>query len=356
VTHNNTPANQQACREQFAVVISDPSQVAEARRLATRLATEIGFQATEIGKVALLVTEAATNLLKHAVGGQLLIRQLEGATESGLEILALDKGPGIRNLSACLRDGYSTAGSAGTGLGAITRVASFWDIYSLEGQGTAFLIHISKAISFQTAPWTASPSPAPHFQIGGLCMPKSGEPVSGDVWAVEQQGSRCVMMVSDGLGHGQLAAEASWEARRILHKHWSYAPAEILGTMHAALGKTRGAAVAIAEIDARQQHVVFAGVGNIAGHIIMAEKTHHLVSSNGIVGHQVRKIQAFTYPWWAGALLVLHSDGLLSRWSLDAYPGLPARHASLIAGVLYRDFPRCRDDVTVVVAKTAHIT
>jgi anti-sigma regulatory factor (Ser/Thr protein kinase) len=355
VTHNNTPAHQQACREQFSVAISEASQVAEARRLATRLATEIGFQATEIGKVALVVTEAATNLLKHAVGGQLLMRLLVGTAASGLEILALDKGPGIRNLSACLRDGYSTTGSAGTGLGAITRLASFWDIYSLQGQGTALLIHISKASAFQTAPWTAS-SPAPHFQIGGLCMPKSGEPVSGDVWAVEQQGNRCVMMVSDGLGHGQLAAEASWEAKRILHKHWSYAPAEILGTMHAALGKTRGAAVAIAEIDMRQQHLVFAGVGNIAGHIIMAEKTHRLVSSNGIVGHQVRKIQAFTYPWWADALLVLHSDGLLSRWNLDAYPGSKARHASLIAGLLYRDFLRGRDDVAVVVAKTAHLT
>ena len=338
------------------MAISELSQVAAARRLATRLATGIGFQAMEVAKIELLVTEVATNLVKHAVGGQLLMRQIEEVTESGLEILALDKGPGIRNLSDCLRDGYSTAGSAGTGLGAITRLASFWDMYSLQGQGTAFLIRISKAASFQTASRTASLSPAPHFQIGGLCMPKSGEQVSGDVWAVEQQGSRCVMMVSDGLGHGQLAAEASWEAKRILHKHWSYAPAKLLGVVHTALGKTRGAVVAIAEIDAHQQHVVFAGVGNIAGYIIMAEKTHHLVSSSGIVGHQVRKIQAFTYPWLAGALLVLHSDGLLSRWNLDAYPGLPSHHASLIASVLYRDFIRGRDDVTVVVAKTAHLT
>jgi len=50
-------------------------------------------------------------------------------------------------------------------------------------------------------------------------------------------------------------------------------------------------------------------------------------------------------------MLVLHSDGLVSHWSLDAYPGLAARDPSLIAGILYRDFTRGRDDVTVVVAK-----
>jgi hypothetical protein len=168
-----------------------------------------------------------------------------------------------------------------------------------------------------------------------------------------QQADRCLVMVSDGLGHGQLAAEASWEARRILQAHASYGPVRLLEAMHAALRKTRGAAVAIAELDARQQHVVFAGVGNIAGQIVMAQKTHHLISYNGIVGHHMRRIQAFTYPWSAGALLILASDGLLTRWNLDAYPGLKAHDPSLIAGLLVRDFARGQDDITVTVAKAA---
>jgi hypothetical protein len=53
----------------------------------------------------------------------------------------------------------------------------------------------------------------------------------------------------------------------------------------------------------------------------------------------------------AGFLLVMHSDGLATHWNLDQYPGLVGRRPSLIAGVLYRDFARGRDDVTVVVAK-----
>jgi anti-sigma regulatory factor (Ser/Thr protein kinase) len=351
MTGDSMLSNRDAYTDCFSLVVTEASQVAEARRVVTRLATELGFQATETGKVALVVTEAANNLVKHAVDGQLLVRQLQGTQEKGIELLALDRGPGMRDVSTCLRDGYSTTGSSGTGLGAITRLASFWDIYSMVGQGTVLLIRLTSASPSQTGPLPAVPSQVRRFEVGGICLPISGEQVSGDGWGVEQQSSRCLIMVSDGLGHGQLAAEASWEAQRILHDHCSYGPAEILEAIHASLQKTRGAAVTIAEIDADRQHVVFAGVGNITARIIMAEKTQHLVSSSGIVGHRIRKIQTFTYPWLADALLVMHSDGLLSRWDLDAYPGLKVRHPSLIAGVLFHHFVRGRDDVTVVVAK-----
>lgn len=67
----------------------------------------------------------------------------------------------------------------------------------------------------------------------------------------------------------------------------------------------------------------------------------------------MRRRQAFTYPWSPDAVVVLHSDGLRTRWRLDAYPGLARRHPSLIAGVLYRDFARRRDDVTVLVVAAA---
>ena len=77
-----------------------------------------------------------------------------------------------------------------------------------------------------------------------------------------------------------------------------------------------------------------------------------MVSYNGTVGHEVRKIREFTYLWPKGGLLVMHSDGLGTQWRLDRYPGLIARHPSLIAGVLYRDFNRGRDDVTVLVASS----
>jgi hypothetical protein len=98
--------------------------------------------------------------------------------------------------------------------------------------------------------------------------------------------------------------------------------------------------------------MTFAGVGNIAGTMIMTDTRQHLMSYNGIVGHQMQKLHTLTYPWSDNALLVLHSDGLATHWDLKAYPGLAGRHPSLIAGVLYRDFRRDRDDVTVVVVRT----
>jgi hypothetical protein len=92
-------------------------------------------------------------------------------------------------------------------------------------------------------------------------------------------------------------------------------------------------------------------VGNIAAHLITRHDRRQLVSHNGIVGSNVRKVQEFDAPWTEDTLLVLHSDGLQSRWHLDDYPGLAMCHPALIAGVLYRDHARGRDDVTVVVVR-----
>jgi len=163
-------------------------------------------------------------------------------------------------------------------------------------------------------------------------------------------------MVADGLGHGPDAAAAAQKAVQVFHGHAAQSPAEILTKAHLALQATRGAAVAVAEVDRAKKEVRFCGVGNIAGTILLGEKSHGMVSHNGIVGQGARKIQEFSYPWAAGVLLVLHSDGLATRWSLEAYSGLAVRSPSLIAGVLYRDFNRGRDDVTVIAAKEPSVS
>jgi hypothetical protein len=101
----------------------------------------------------------------------------------------------------------------------------------------------------------------------------------------------------------------------------------------------------------------YAGVGNISGHLRSAseEKGRGLMSHNGTVGVQVRKIQELNYPLPAQGLLVMHSDGLQSRWSLEKYPGLIGQHPAVIAGVLYRDFTRGHDDVTVAVVRVSSV-
>ena len=111
--------------------IGDESGVGGARRAAMALAGAAGFNEVDAGKVAIAVTEAATNVLKHAGGGEILLR----TTEAGVEMLAIDKGPGIADLPEALRDGQSSSGTAGIGLGAISRLARIFRCLYRRGVG-----------------------------------------------------------------------------------------------------------------------------------------------------------------------------------------------------------------------------
>ena len=330
---------------QQSLPIVDVSHSAEASRIATRLVGRAGFNETETGRVALIVRELATNILKHAKRGEILMRLLDRGAMTGIELLSLDHGPGIANLTQCFRDGYSTAGSPGTGLGAIGRLADEFDMHTVPGKGTAVLARLW--------PKNAKPEISREIECGIVSIPKFGEDVCGDGWEYEALADKSVCLVADGLGHGLHAATAARAATAILKEHRTKAPAEIVERAHAAMRSTRGAALAIAEIDHSLGVVRFCGVGNIAGTIVSNSNVRHMVSLNGTAGQEVRKIVEFTYPWDEESTLIMHSDGLLSRWDLQGYPTLAQRHPSLIAAVLYRDYNRNRDDVTVLVARPA---
>lgn len=330
----------------LAIDVHDSSQVAEARRTATALAQRQGFGTDDCGRVAIVSTELSTNLLKHGDGGALLIGSYDDETGTGVECLALDSGRGIVDVPAALRDGHSTAGSPGTGLGAVRRGAQFVDIYSAPGAGTAILARLAAG----RAPVDARAAPS---AFGAVRIAMRGETVCGDDWRRLPRPDRgATVMVADGLGHGPNAAEASLAAVGCFERHRDAAPGELLAIMHGALRPTRGAAVSIARIDPARGEVVFAGVGNVAAAIVDRDGTsHRLVSHNGTIGHIARHMQDFTYATGDAALLILASDGLATGWRLAAYPGLIGRHPTLIAGVLYRDFSRGRDDVTVLVCR-----
>lgn len=270
-----------------------------------------------------------------------MLRSLTSAEGIGIEILALDRGPGIADLSRCLQDGFSTAGTAGAGLGAIRRLSNLFDVSSVPSIGTAIVARIvSKAESALSS-----------VDFGAVCLPMSGESVCGDSWVVKSSSQRTAILVIDGLGHGLLAATAAQEAVRVFRQASQTDPAEIIQALHAALRPTRGGAAAVAVIDHTTRVLRFTGIGNISGTIVAMGRRQGLVSLSGTLGHSVRKFQTFEYTWPVGASLVLHSDGLSTHWDLARYPGLTIRHPALNAGVLYRDFRRERDDVTVLVAR-----
>jgi anti-sigma regulatory factor (Ser/Thr protein kinase) len=310
------------------------------------LAAQLGFDETEGGKVALAVTEAAGNLVKHARGGEVVLQPVTSDGVAGLAVLALDRGPGMRDVGSCLRDGFSTTGSPGTGLGAITRLAASFEIYSAPPSGTVLLARFwSRPLPLRRKPEL--------LEVGAVNLPKAKESVCGDAWAVEKLPGRSLILVTDGLGHGLGAAQASREAMRIFRGNAQLDPVDLVQAIHDALRSTRGAAVALAAADLGAGEVRFVGVGNIAACILTGAASRSLVSHNGTAGHVAPKIQEFIYPFPPGALLVLNTDGLLSRWQLDAYPGLTVRDPALVAAVLYRDFTRGRDDVPVGAARAA---
>lgn len=327
--------------QNILIPVVETSQVGEARRRAMDFASQLNFKETERGRVGIVVTEIAGNLIKHAQDGELLLRSLHIGDLNGLEILALDKGAGMEDVGECLRDGFSTGGTSGTGLGSISRLADFFDIYSIP-VGSAVVAHL----------WaTPPPKNLVSLKIGAVNIPLASEQTCGDAWAViETETGRQLVIVADGLGHGELAFEASSRAIRVAQENSQCSPQEILELMHGSLRSTRGAAVAIAQLDFERQSVCFAGVGNIAASII-APESRSMVSYNGIVGYQIHKIKEFTYPFPPGATLILSSDGLATGWRIDRYNGLIAKHPTFNAGVLYRDFKRLRDDVSVVVVR-----
>ena len=337
-----------------ACTVDERSAVGEARRSAIALAGQLGFSAEDAGRVALIVTEAATNLVQHGSGGEVLLRfrrlrlrhrllrAVPGQAGSGVEILVLDRGAGIVDLPGATRDGYSTAGTPGTGLGAVARTADLFDIYTAPGLGTALLARAWK----RPAPATRS-APA-GLELGAVCLPRRGEQVTGDAWAAANADGGSMLLVADGLGHGPDAAAAASEAVRIFRQRRYASPGEFIADAHAALKSTRGAALAAALLDRERREIRYAGIGNIGGTIVAGSDTRSMVSHNGTVGHELRKIQEFVYPWPSGSLVVMQSDGLQTHWRLDRYPTVSARHPGVIAGLLYRDFNRRRDDVTVV--------
>lgn len=329
--------------EQVCIAVTESSQPAAARRAAVTLAQDAGMDESSVANVALVVTELATNLVKHAKGGELLMRRLGAEGQDGIEVLSLDKGPGISNVGLSLGDGYSTAGSPGTGLGSILRTSGEFDLYSQPGKGTLVVARV----------FAHRRTGSPHEQaLGVVRQAKPGEEVCGDNWIALWFADGWICALADGLGHGVIAADAAAVIIDAVRRAPApLSPLEILEAAHRAAKPTRGAAFGVAVLDESAGIVRFAGIGNIAAVVLNGAERRHLISQNGILGHEYRKASEFSVPWQAQSILLLHSDGIGTQWDLERCPGLLARDPSLIAGMLYRDVLRGRDDATVVVIK-----
>jgi len=314
--------------------IEDSSQIGHARRTAQQLAEQHGFDATDAGRVALVVTELASNILKHAARGELHLRVLPRAVGAGIEILAIDRAGGF-DVQACLTDGFSTRGTQGIGLGAMSRQADVFDVHA-DSRGTVLLTR-----------FYPRNDKAPDRRVGISQHSLHDDPACGDVFHLAFDGASISALVIDGLGHGEEAERGARAGEQTYALTPFASPVLLLEDIHRAMIGSRGGALAIAQFDGNS--LKFVGIGNIGACLIAPDKSRGLASHPGIVGGQYRKAQPFDYAHVNGQLLIMYSDGLQSRWNLQDYPGLVHRHPAVIAAILHRDFCRGRDDVTVLV-------
>jgi hypothetical protein len=293
--------------------------------------------------VALVVTEALTNVMRHGGGGAFTARAMAHGDAAGIEMLAIDSGRGMADFTHSSRDGVTSGTTPGTGLGAIGRLTDEFDVLTAPDGGTILRMVV----------WDREAVPRRSYDVGSILVPKMGETACGDAWAMEEHRDGVTFMVVDGLGHGPDASRAAHNALDVLRAHPDASAIRLLELAHGRLRATRGAAIAVMRHERDRGELAFAGVGNISAAIVEGGTRRAMVSHNGIVGHNMHKSQEYRYPWPRGALLVAHSDGLETHWDLAAFPGVVARHPSLAAAALFRRHSRKRDDVVVVVAREA---
>ncbi|GAA0234616.1 ATP-binding protein [Cryptosporangium japonicum] len=336
------------------IPIDDTSAVGAARRMATGLADRAGFDEARSGELAIAVTELAGNLHRHAHDGAMALRltrpysSADGTAEPAVEVIALDHGPGMADFEAHLRDGYSTGGTLGVGLGAVTRLASTFDAWSQPERGTV----VAARFAAPRRPITRIGAPAApgRDRAAGLTRPMAGETACGDAYAVRRTADGVVAVLCDGLGHGPLAARAAQRAVEVFTETADEDVTALVTRLHRELRPTRGAAVGVVRLDQTRGLVQFAGLGNVAGAVLRSgERSRHVTSMPGIAGHQARTIRSFDYPVEGNALIVLHTDGLSTRWSFDGQWGLAGHDPLVIAAALLRDAGTRRDDAGVLV-------
>jgi anti-sigma regulatory factor (Ser/Thr protein kinase) len=333
----NWPLSAPAPEDMRWLRVEEPSAVAACRAGAAALASRLRFPAARVDELALAVTEAASNLHKHARQGSLLIRIGRDGGTPWLELITIDKGPGFRDMSLAMRDGHSTSGTLGIGLGAIRRLADFCDLYSVPGHGTVLAARFWPERQQVTA------------GCAGLIRPITGETECGDNFGALRSGGTITGVLCDGLGHGPLAASAAAIAVAAVLEDPVSEPAALVERAHRRMGHTRGGAIGVVQLAGATAR--FSGLGNITATLLVDGTRRNMLSVPGIAGHQARTIRQYEYDLTPGTSVVLHSDGISSRWEAAALPGLAARDPLVIAAAVLAEAGSHRDDAGVLVLR-----
>ncbi|MEX0783747.1 MAG: SpoIIE family protein phosphatase [Dehalococcoidia bacterium] len=191
-----------------------------------------------------------------------------------------------------------------------------------------------------------------NLAVAAAGRPHPNEPVSGDAWSVRWEAGVCRLAVVDGAGHGPAAEMAAAIAIGTFEESLGLAPAEVLRICHGRLRGTRGAVMAVAVIDPAGNTLEVAGVGNIEARLLMDGREQHPISQRGMLGSNIPTIRPFTTSLPREWLLVLHTDGIRTRWKLEeaSEDALPVNR---LAERILERHARTDDDACVVVVRPA---
>jgi anti-sigma regulatory factor (Ser/Thr protein kinase) len=328
--------------------VPERSYLSITKRDIGKLVDAYDFNEGEKGKIDIIVSELASNLIKHTgCGGHLLIKFF-GITEvEGIEIISIDNGPGMKDALKMMEDGISTSGTHGEGLGAIKRLSHEFDIYSLLDHGTVILSRFYKGDNKKKIMPLL-----PRLEIGVVAVPKTGEQLCGDAFGFKVQKDSLLIFAVDGLGHGPKAHEASQCAIEVFMECEECLPNDIIKKIHNSIKRTRGAVGAVSEISIKKNIVNYSGIGNISSRAIAHDESKNMVSYNGILGHNIpSQIHNNSFDLTGYHIFIMHSDGLKTRWDLSKYPDLSKRSPSVIAAMIYKENTRGTDDCLIIVVK-----
>lgn len=324
--------------------ISDRSFVAYAKREIHLLSSKWRFDETQLGEIDIIVSELATNLLKHGGGGDLLVRLMQYDSDADLlEIICIDNGKGFDDAPKMMRDGFSTTQTLGHGLGSIARLSDTFQILSRSGWGT--ILHCGK--------YSSQPSDVTRrkMEVKAVCVARQAETVCGDGYELKSKGSVTQILFGDGLGHGPMANEAMMEACAIFKESDVNDPSEIIRVLHRELRKSRGLVCTVASLDLKENTWTICGVGNIMSRIYTGITYKNYMAYNGVVGMNIpRVLNNSVVPLEKNQRLIMCSDGIRSGWDLSKYPAILRYNNAIIAASIHKDYSRKTDDTSVLIA------
>lgn len=326
--------------------IDDRSLIAFIKREIHNLALQLGFTPHRAGETDIIVAELTSNLIKYANGGELLYRANVEEGQNEIEIYCLDKGTGFENVSKIMNDGYSSSNTLGHGLGSIKRLSNDFQIYSMKNWGCVQYVKICEKSDFGLSDIKKG------LNHSAIALNYPGEKVCGDAYYIKNLKKGFQIFVGDGLGHGQNAHEAVQLAVKAFKQSTESDPAEILRDIHSKVKKSRGLVATVATVDYGLEVWNICGIGNINTRIYDGLENKTYTPYNGIIGHNIpRTLNNSVVPYKKHQIIIMHSDGLRTRWNLSDMTSIFKQSPGIIASALLKENIRGTDDATILVGK-----